>query len=42
MPSGFPKDPADRIIASTAMAEATPLVTADKQIRRAKLLQTIW
>ena len=42
LPSGFPKDPADRLIAATAMAEGAPLVTADEQIRRAKVVQTIW
>jgi len=42
LPSGFPKDPADRIIASTAMVEAAPLVTADEQIRQARVVQTIW
>jgi len=42
LPSSFPKDPADRLIAATAMAEGTTLVTADERIRRAKVLQTIW
>ena len=42
LPPGFPKDPADRLIAATAMVEGAPLVTADERIRRAKVVQTIW
>jgi len=42
LPSSFPKDPADRLIAATAMVEGAPLVTADEGIRRAKVVQTIW
>lgn len=42
LPAGFPKDPADRIIAGTAMAEGIPLITADPDIRRSKVVQTIW
>jgi len=42
LPSSFPKDPADRLIAATAMVEGAPLVTADEQIRQAKVVQTIW
>jgi PIN domain nuclease of toxin-antitoxin system len=29
LPPEYPKDPADRIIASTAMVDGIPLVTAD-------------
>jgi PIN domain nuclease of toxin-antitoxin system len=42
LPASFPKDPADRLIAATAMAEGLPLVTADQRIRRSKLAETIW
>jgi len=42
LPASFPKDPADRIIASTAIVEAAPLVTADQAIRRTKLVETLW
>jgi PIN domain nuclease of toxin-antitoxin system len=42
LPENFPKDPADCLIAATAMAEGMPLVTADQNIRRTKVLQTIW
>jgi PIN domain nuclease of toxin-antitoxin system len=37
-----PGDPADRIIAATAIALGLTLVTADKQLRRAPRLQTVW
>ncbi len=40
--AAFPKDPADRLITSTAMIEGAPLVTADARIRQAKVVQTIW
>jgi PIN domain nuclease of toxin-antitoxin system len=42
LPENFPKDPADCLIAATAMVENMPLVTADRNIRRTKVLQTIW
>jgi PIN domain nuclease of toxin-antitoxin system len=42
LPASFPKDPADRLITSTAMIEGVPLVTADIRIRQAKVVQTIW
>ncbi len=42
LPPTYPKDPADRIIAATALVEGLPLVTADREIRRSKALQTIW
>jgi len=42
LPAGYPKDPADRVIGSTAIVEGMPLVTADQQIRRAKAVDTIW
>ncbi|HXY50231.1 MAG TPA: type II toxin-antitoxin system VapC family toxin [Terriglobales bacterium] len=42
LPTGFPKDPADRLIASTAITEGAPLVTADERIRHAKVVRTIW
>ena len=38
----YPRDPADRLIGATARAEGMPLVTRDEQIRRSKLLRTIW
>lgn len=42
MPHDFPKDPADCLIAATAMAEGMKLVTADAHIRKAKVVETIW
>ena len=42
LPSDFPGDPMDRIIAATALAEGIPLVTADQRIRRSRAVKTIW
>jgi PIN domain nuclease of toxin-antitoxin system len=42
LPAAYPRDPADRIIGATALAEGIPLVTADNDIRSAKTLRTIW
>jgi PIN domain nuclease of toxin-antitoxin system len=42
LPDAFPKDPADRLIAATAIVEGMPLVTADMRIRRSKVVQTVW
>lgn len=38
----FPGDPADRIIAATAVALDLRLVTADARLRRAPRLQSVW
>ncbi|MFY9842935.1 MAG: type II toxin-antitoxin system VapC family toxin [Terriglobales bacterium] len=42
LPATYPKDPADRIIAATALVEGLSLVTADRAIRRSRALHTIW
>ena len=42
LPSTFPKDPADRVIAATAMADGVTLVTADQKIRDSGAVRTIW
>lgn len=42
LPSEFPKDPADRLIAGTALSRGAPLVTKDAKIRAYPLLETIW
>jgi PIN domain nuclease of toxin-antitoxin system len=42
LPDEFPKDPADRLIAATAMVEGMTLVTADARIRRSKVVETVW
>jgi PIN domain nuclease of toxin-antitoxin system len=41
-PSDFPADPADRLIAATARAHRSPLVTSDERIQKSPLVQTIW
>jgi PIN domain nuclease of toxin-antitoxin system len=41
-PQDFPRDPADRLIAATAMVEGCRLVTADERIQRSKLVETVW
>jgi len=41
-PATYPKDPADRIIGATALVEGLSLITADREIRRSKLVRTIW
>ena len=35
-------DPADRIIAATSLVEDAPLVTADKNLIKTKIINTIW
>ena len=42
LPSSYPKDPADRIIGATALVEDIPLLTADREIRKSKIVPTIW
>lgn len=42
LPASYPKDPADRIIAATALVEGLSLLTADREIRRSRTVQTIW
>lgn len=41
-PEGFPKDPADRLIAATARAGGYGLVTRDRRLRASPLLNTVW
>jgi len=41
-PTAYPKDPADRLIGATALVEGLPLITADREIHRSKLVHTIW
>jgi PIN domain nuclease of toxin-antitoxin system len=40
--ASYPKDPADRMIGATALVEGLSLVTADREIRRSRTVQTIW
>jgi PIN domain nuclease of toxin-antitoxin system len=42
LPEPFPRDPADRLIAATAIVEGMPLVTADTRIRQSKVVETVW
>jgi PIN domain nuclease of toxin-antitoxin system len=42
LPESFPRDPADRLIAATAIVEGIPLVTADARIRQSKVVETVW
>lgn len=42
LPASFPRDPADRIIAATALVHGATLITADQRIRKAKGIRTLW
>ncbi len=42
LPAAYPKDPADRIIGATALVEGLSLLTADRKIRQAHAVRTIW
>jgi PIN domain nuclease of toxin-antitoxin system len=42
LPASYPKDPADRIIGATALIEDIPLLTADREIRKARVVPTVW
>lgn len=39
---GLHRDPADRMIAATALHHGAPLVTADEKLRGYEPLETIW
>ena len=38
----FPQDPADRLIAATARTHGLTLITADKAIRKSRVVRTLW
>jgi PIN domain nuclease of toxin-antitoxin system len=42
LPETYPKDLADRMIAATALVEGLLLLTADRQIRKSRAVQTVW
>jgi PIN domain nuclease of toxin-antitoxin system len=42
LPPAYPKDPADRVIAATALVEGVPLLTADDEIRSSRIVSTVW
>src|SRR5687767_1430436 len=41
-PPGFPKDPADSLIAATALAYDIPVVTKDRAMQEISRIRTIW
>ncbi len=41
-PAHLNQDPADRLIAATTLAEKATLVTADRNLRTAGLIPTLW
>jgi PIN domain nuclease of toxin-antitoxin system len=41
-PDDYPREPADRLIGATARAEGLTLVTRDENIRRSRLIRTVW
>src|SRR3984893_9091254 len=42
LPAAYPKDPADRMTGATALVEGMSLLTADREIRKAQAVRTIW
>jgi len=42
LPALFPGDPADRLIADTAILESASLVTKDEPIQQSGVVRTIW
>ncbi len=42
LPTTINKDPSDRLIVATALADNVPLVTADRNLRNASIIPTIW
>lgn len=42
LPDEYPSDPADRIIAATALLNGAELVTKDRRLRRIENLTTVW
>lgn len=42
LPTGYPSDPADRVIGATALVEGLSLLTADREIRKSRAVQAIW
>ena len=42
LPAEISNDPADRLIAATAITANVPLITADENLRQAKSVHTIW
>ena len=42
LPEEINQDPADRIICATSIRTNTQLITADKNLRKSKIVRTIW
>lgn len=42
LPAEINKDPADRLISATSLAEEVPLLTADLNLQASPLLSTLW
>jgi PIN domain nuclease of toxin-antitoxin system len=42
LPPTYSRDPSDRLIGATALAEGIALVTKDRSIRNCKQINTIW
>lgn len=42
LPDAYPEDAQDRLIGATALAEGIPLVTHDKDIKKAGVVAVIW
>ena len=42
LPPEINKDPADRLITATALAEDVPLITADRNLQASPLISTLW
>ena len=42
LPEEINQDPADRIICATAIRTNSLLITADKKLRKSKIVRTIW
>jgi PIN domain nuclease of toxin-antitoxin system len=42
LPPNYPKDPADRLIGATALAEGMALVSADQNIQQSGIVRTLW
>jgi PIN domain nuclease of toxin-antitoxin system len=42
LPATYSRDPSDRLIGATALAEGIALITKDRTIRSCKQIKTIW
>ncbi|MGD9824039.1 type II toxin-antitoxin system VapC family toxin [Desulfobacter sp.] len=42
LPADINSDPADRLISATSIITNTPLITADKNLRKSEKIKTIW